>query len=365
LKYLKEVKDMPMKSISFLMPSHSKFPVGGFKVVYEYANRFIEDGYQVNIIYPATVLPEGESFIEKLKTISRYIYYKLNKRYTPYHWFELDKRVKTYWVPFISQKYIPQSFAFVATSGQTAECLDRFEGVARKIYFIQGYEVWWNGEDRFLRTLDLSLEKIVISPHLLKIVESRAHKADLILNGFDFNYFKLSSDIQNRNKYQVAMLYHLSPAKGCDDGLKAVALVKEKFPLLKLSLFGYPDRPKNLPSWIDYFQAPDKYIHNEIYNNASIFMGTSYSEGWGLTIGEAMICGGAVVCTNIDGYSIMARNEDTALLSPPGDYQAMAANIIRLIEHDELRFKLAKNGNANIKQYGWDDSYLRFKEIIA
>ena len=77
-----------------------------------------------------------------------------------------------------------------------------------------------------------------------------------------------------------------------------------------------------------------------------------------------MICGAAVACTNIDGYSIMAKQEDTALLSAPGDFKALADNIARLIANDELRYKIAENGHKNIQKYRWDDSYLYFKKSV-
>lgn len=42
------------KSVVFLMPCIGRTPVGGFKVVYEYANRLVNDGFDVKIVYPAT-----------------------------------------------------------------------------------------------------------------------------------------------------------------------------------------------------------------------------------------------------------------------------------------------------------------------
>jgi glycosyltransferase involved in cell wall biosynthesis len=351
-------------TITFLLPSHSKYPVGGFKVVYEYANRFVREGYDIRIVYPATVFFNGENFINRIKSALRYVYYKANNQYSPYHWFDLDKKVKIFWVPSLDQKHIPNSDVIVATSAETAERLDNLVCSAKKIYFIQGYETWCNGEERFLETLDLGLTKIVVSPHLLKVVESRGQKAELILNGFDFNYFKKTVDVEDRDKYQIAMLFHLSSAKGCDDGLKSLEIVKDKFPLLKASFFGYPESPKNLPSWIKYIQTPDKDLHNKIYNEAAIFIGTSHSEGWGLTVGEAMICGCAVACTNIDGYNIMAKDEDTALLNEPGDFQSMAENIIRLIDNDKMRYQIAKKGSNTIQNYKWDESYNIFKKIV-
>ena len=37
--------------ITFILPGLSRYPSGGFKVVYQYANKFAEDGHQVTIIH--------------------------------------------------------------------------------------------------------------------------------------------------------------------------------------------------------------------------------------------------------------------------------------------------------------------------
>ena len=44
------------KSIDFLFPHPAAGPTGGYKVVYEYANRLANDGYGVHIVYSG-VLP--------------------------------------------------------------------------------------------------------------------------------------------------------------------------------------------------------------------------------------------------------------------------------------------------------------------
>ena len=41
------------KRILFLLPSIGVKPIGGFKVIYEYANRMVADGFDVGIGYPA------------------------------------------------------------------------------------------------------------------------------------------------------------------------------------------------------------------------------------------------------------------------------------------------------------------------
>ena len=37
--------------ITFILPRTGEEPIGGFKVVYEYANRLAKDGYHINIVY--------------------------------------------------------------------------------------------------------------------------------------------------------------------------------------------------------------------------------------------------------------------------------------------------------------------------
>ena len=58
-----------MKNITFLLPSHGRRPTGGYKVVYEYANRLSANGYTVNIVYPATIFFLKQSFRKKIKCI--------------------------------------------------------------------------------------------------------------------------------------------------------------------------------------------------------------------------------------------------------------------------------------------------------
>ena len=131
-----------------------------------------------------------------------------------------------------------------------------------------------------------------------------------------------------------------------------------------VNLFGVYERPVDLPDWYVYYQMPDKATLNRIYNEAAIYVGASHTEGWGLTVGEAMQCGCAVVCTDNGGYSVVAHHQETALVSPVKNVASLASNVIRLIENKELRWLLAENGHYYIKQYTWEKSYERLKQIL-
>lgn len=210
----------------------------------------------------------------------------------------------------------------------------------------------------------MKLNKIVIAPWLADIAQKLNEKWILIENGFDQQKFYITTPIEKKDKYSITMLWHDHPLKACNIGLKAIMLVKQKYPELKARFFGVPSRPQDLPSWIYYTQTPSPTEHLQIYNLSGIFLGPSSKEGFCLTPPEAMLCGCAIVCTDIGGYTVVAKHEQTALLSPVGDYNSLAKNIIRLIEDDALRIKVAYNGLNLIKSYTWNNSYQKLKHAL-
>ena len=129
-------------------------------------------------------------------------------------------------------------------------------------------------------------------------------------------------------------------------------------------MFGTCDAPKDMPSWYTYHCQPTGQELCDIYNNGAIYVAASDFEGFGLTIGEAMICGCAVACTDNGGFRCMAEHEKTALLSQVYDVEALAENIIRLITDEKLRCEIAHKGNDNIQQFTWEKSYQKLKTLL-
>lgn len=357
------------KSITFLLPRTGENPIGGFKVIYEYGNRLIERGYTVNYVYGIVSRKDIKGFLAigyRILRLFRYLKYLHFKSYKPDSWFKTDKRSNHVLAYSLSEKNIPQSDVVIASSWATAYWLNDYKKVKQeqKFYFIQHFEDWHGGYDKVIKTWKMNLKKIVIAPWLQKIASEIGEKSVLIENGFNLEEFHLMNPIESRNEPIVMMLWHDNPFKGCKMGLEALELVKEKIPNLKVILFGVPDKPQNLPEWITYYQEPERNLLRSIYNQAAVFVGSSYSEGWGLTVGEAMLCGCAVACTNNDGYTILAKDNETALLSEVGNSNQLATNIITLLNHKEVRIRIANNGNLTAQKYTWDKSAEKFYQTI-
>ena len=356
-----------MRNISFLLFDACTSPGGGYKIIFEHANRLVAQGYIVNIICPASINWSEGSLYYKAKCIYGYFLrkYKKSLGYDCHNWFNIDKRVKFYWTYSLNYRHVPKSDVYIATEVRTSTYLNSYPvDNSSKFYFIQDFENWFVSEEYVRNTYHYKMNKIVITNWLKNIIEEEGESCTIIPNGFNFEEFKLTNPVESRDRYTLSMLYHLQVRKDCNTAIKAIEIVKQRYPQLKVLTFGSCPNP-GLPEWFVYYQKPSSNDHLMINNNASIYVGSSKVEGFGLTIGEAMLCGEAVACTDNLGYREMAKQGATALLSPIQNPQALADNIITLIENDELRCKLAYNGLAFIKEnFDWGKSSTLFRQVL-
>ncbi len=328
-------------------------PAGGFKVVYEYASHLQARGHHVTVVHPRN-LDRQTGLKEKLKSLLWPYKIKLKDRGLA-TWFNMHPDVKLSLVADLGERFIPDGDAIFATAYQTAFHVAGYgAGKGRKFYLIQHHETWLGPEEDVNRTLSLPLHKIVISRWLADLAREFGANGDVshIPNGMDFSRFKLVTAIEARPK-RVTMLAHPFEWKGMADGLAAIELARAQAPDLDATLFGAHPRPQDLPEWIDYVEQPSQERLLELYNSCSIFLHTSWSEGWGLTASEAMACGCALVAAANLGVQDFSEHEITALLAPIKEPAALAQQLLRAIRDDELRKRIAEAGHQYIQRYTW------------
>ena len=355
--------EMQMK-ITFCIKGCATKPIGGHKVLYELANRLAARGHEITIVFPSAdnlyQLPLSEGarvLLCKILTEGTHIM-------PP--WFRFDRRVRLKTVRDYSEKHFPDADCVVATASETAVPVSRLpERCGRKVYFIQGYETWTMSEDDLNATFRLGMTNIVISDWLKEIVESNpGSQAYVIPDAIDTAKFKENEPLEERSPTNIGLLYHTAELKGLKYAFEALDIVRKRHPDVHVIMFGAVRPAESLPEWYEFhYRASEKEVI-DIYNRCGIFACATIDEGFGLTGAESMACGCALASTDYTGVREYAKDEYNALLSPVCEPQLLADNICRLIEDNELRARIARNGIDSIQSRSWEDAVKRFEDIL-
>lgn len=89
-----------------------------------------------------------------------------------------------------------------------------------------------------------------------------------------------------------------------------------------------------------------------LYHAASAVAMPSIYEGFGIPVVEAMACGTPVVCST--GGSLPEIAGDAALLIPPGDVDALANALARILRDADLRTALRARGLERARHFTWE-----------
>lgn len=354
--------------VTFVLPGFSAAPIGGFAVVYEYANRLAELGHEITVVHSRGWLPGGGQLAGARSAVRAAIRSTL-KPIPPTgrpSWFELSNRVRTIVVPRLSEEYVPDGDAVVATSWETAAPVAELD--ARKglgFYLIQHYEDWAGPSGAVDATWRLPLRKIVISRWLFDLARELdpQGQVDYIPNGIDTKKYRVRTPIGDRSPYRVGMLYHTAAWKGTQDGIEALSLTRRRYPKLDPVLFGTVGSPR-LPSWCRYVRSPTGESLVDLYNSFAIFLHPSWTEGFALPPAESMASGCALVAAANQGVLEYARDGVNALTAPIRDPVRLSERLSLLLANDAERCRLALAGVAAIRGLTWERATGQMERVL-
>jgi glycosyltransferase involved in cell wall biosynthesis len=188
-------------------------------------------------------------------------------------------------------------------------------------------------------------------------------------NGFDSDFAVLSTEaIQSiRQAYQISpqqfCILHVGsnhPRKNILTVLKTLSVLKEQglpVQLLKAGAAFNSDqqafiREHQLAGSIRYLGKPDKATLVQIYNAADVLVSPSLSEGFGITILEAMACGTPVITSNVTSLPEVVGNG--GILVDPEDVAAIVQAVCTLLKDSAYRQTLIERGFARVKAFSWE-----------
>lgn len=354
-----------MKKINFILPATDNTPIGGYKIVYQYANELCKRGFDVTINFLYHVRPQLTHMnLQKLKRWKRKTFHDQlpAEKVT---WFNLNKKVHLNY-NVIDLDEVSDGDIVIATSAPTAAFVAALsETKGKKYYFIQNYETWWYESVAQLNaTYNLGLVNIVISHDLFnKVKKATGKEPQYLPNFYDDSEFYVTESIEKRNN-TVALLNHIQSSKRTKFGLDILAEVHRQIPNLHVELFGAYPPIQSLPDYVHFtYKATPKQLRESIYGVAKVYLLPSVLEGWGLTGTEAMACGTALVASMTGGIEEYAKADNSILVSP-NDKEEFIQAVVELLLNDRKRKLIIENGLGSVKRFTLEKSTERFLNIL-
>lgn len=203
-------------------------------------------------------------------------------------------------------------------------------------------------------------------------------KITVIHHGIDINRYRF--DVSTKyilKKYPQLkgrrIVFHparMGLGKGCDISIKALNIIKEKFPDVLMVLAG----TKNIIDWGAVQQKDIAYIVGlikmlglqdhllidaysldeivQLYGVAEVCIYPStVSEPFGLTMLESLSASKPMVVTNAGGMPEIIQDGINGYVVPIRDYEALAMRTIQLLDNTSLRKRLGTTGRQIVKSY--------------
>ena len=205
--------------------------------------------------------------------------------------------------------------------------------------------------------------------NIYKIAEGK--KFEIIQLGFDLEKFETGQE-EKRRKFRheynigndeiaIGIVGRLVPIKNHKLFLKALSIVAAKTSKkIRAFIIGDGEERSNIEAFAQRLglqfnnENPGQknvitftsWIKDIDVSNAGmdIIVLTSNNEGTPVSLIEAQASGKPIVSTSIGGIEDIVIKNKTALLSAINDEQALAANLLKLVEDDELRRCFSLNG---------------------
>ncbi|MGS0724744.1 glycosyltransferase family 4 protein [Shewanella sp. 0m-11] len=287
--------------VGFVLPGPRRETVGGYKVVYQYADYLASQGVNVSILYPTNKSVTKNRFLGIVGSIKCNIL-----KYTSfYNWYVFDNKLNHIVSDDFPTSTLKEFDILVCTAIEIYNFIEQKKLLdIKKVYFVQDYENWVHSDDEVNETFsNPEFKKITISSYLKEKIENAAGEVScLIPNGIDDNVFKLNLAFHKRKHKSFVFMYHPSPRKGCDILLSSIQQFSKDDGFV-FECFSVYKKPKDFPENIKYNYRPSREQLCEIYNRNRFFVCSSRVEGFGLTPAESALCGCIVLTTNNGGVN--------------------------------------------------------------
>jgi glycosyltransferase involved in cell wall biosynthesis len=190
-----------------------------------------------------------------------------------------------------------------------------------------------------------------------------------LLDEAELEKIKMTINYNHGTKW-IGMITRFYPVKGVDCLIKAIPNILSRHKDAKFVLCGDGPLLEDMKALARELKVSDRVLFPGFVDQPElwlslfdIYASTSYSEGCGRSIMEAMVLGKPIVCTRSGGPEEYLKHGYSALMVETGDIENIAHSICQLLDNPYLRSTLSANAGAAAEQHDID-IYVRKLEGI-
>jgi glycosyltransferase involved in cell wall biosynthesis len=181
--------------------------------------------------------------------------------------------------------------------------------------------------------------------------------------GIDRARYRADAAVAKTDRPSLVYVGRIKRYKAVDHAIRALPLVRRRFPDATLTIVGDGDGMPGLRALTHALGLSDAVRfagfvpHAEkvgLLQTAHAVVNPSVKEGWGLTNVEANACGTVCVAADSPGIRDSVRDGETGLLYPWGDVDALAARVVDVLESPERRRAMERAALAWAASLTWE-----------
>lgn len=168
----------------------------------------------------------------------------------------------------------------------------------------------------------------------------------------------------------------LEPQKRMDHAIRAFARAASRVPDARFDIYGRGSQAGELKSLVKQLGVTDRVRFRgftdrplEVFASASAAVLSSWHEGFPLVLTEAMGVGTPFVAYNVNyGTDEVIRHEVDGLLVPPGDIDALADAMVRLLSDPDLAGRLGERAREVTERFSaqrWEAEWLALFDRVV
>lgn len=192
--------------------------------------------------------------------------------------------------------------------------------------------------------------------------------------GLDHERYRADAGVAKSATPTLTFVGRLRRYKGLDWVLRALPSVRARVPGVRLEVIGDGPYGATLKreiartglgdtvTMLGFLPGAEKVRHLQA---SWAVLQPSPKEGWGLTVVEASACGTAVVASDAPGLRDSVRRDETGLLVPYDDTEALAEAIVRVLTDVPLRQRFEQAGLAWAATFRWETCGRRTIDALA